>query len=332
MTQTLKWINPLLLITALFSSYCRAQSFPAASAPPPKFHSALDQTPPSGTNSSPQIAFTFDDFPAHGPLPPGETRLGIINKIIAALQAGDVPPTYGFLNAKLLADLPADASVLEAWRRAGFLLGNHAWSHMDLNKHSPAEFEADVERNESALTKWMKDADWHWFRYPYLSEGDTAEKRQMIRDYLAKRGYKIATVTISFGDYQWTEPYARCMAEGDEGSLKILKDGYIAAADETAAYERKVSHALYGRDVPYVLLMHIGAATADMLPRLIELYRSRGFQFISLEQAEKDEFYRSSMDPSLPPTPDSLEAMAKERNLTLPPRPTSTLPFATICK
>jgi peptidoglycan-N-acetylglucosamine deacetylase len=36
------------------------------------------------------------------------------------------------------------------------------------------------------------------------------------------------------------------------------------------------------------------------LPRLIALYKSRGFEFITLEEAEKDPVYASDIDPSLP--------------------------------
>jgi lysophospholipase L1-like esterase len=46
-----------------------------------------------------KIAMTFDDLPEHGPLPPGETRMEVISKIIAALRDAQLPPTYGFVNA-----------------------------------------------------------------------------------------------------------------------------------------------------------------------------------------------------------------------------------------
>jgi len=282
--------------------------------------------------SAPKLAFTFDDFPAHGPLPPGDTRLAIINKIIAALRDAKVPPTYGFLNGRLLQDQPDDVSVLKAWRDAGNPLGNHAWSHMNLNQHSVADFETDVERNESLLADWMKTGDWHWLRYPYLAEGDTPEKRTAIRQFLSQNGYKVAAVTMSFGDYQWSEPYARCLEKGDNTAVQSLKDGYLAAADQTITYTRSLSNSLYGHDIPYVLLMHIGAATADMLPRLIALYRARGFEFVSLAEAEKNDFYRESIDLSSPPTADSLEGVAYSRGMTPPPRATSSIPFATICK
>jgi len=177
------------------------------------------------------IAITFDDLPAHSALPPGETRLEVASKIIAALRDAHLPPTYGFVNGLRVEEQPADATVLQAWRAVGYPLGNHAWSHMNLNQHTLEEFEADVSRNEPLLSRWMnerddRDNDWHWFRFPFLAEGDTPEKKTGIRAYLAQRGCKVAAVTMSFGDYQWNEPYARCKAKGDEKAIALLEKSY----------------------------------------------------------------------------------------------------------
>ena len=42
-----------------------------------------------------------------------------------------------------------------------------------------------------------------------------------------------------------------------------------------------MAQALYGRDIPYVLLLHIGAFDA----RLLASYQSRGFRFVTLVEA-----------------------------------------------
>jgi lysophospholipase L1-like esterase len=267
-----------------------------------------------------KIAFTFDDLPAHGSLPKGATREEIAKKILAALQDAGVPPTYGFINGLALEREPGSDAVFRAWRAGGQPLGNHTWSHMNLGQHSLEEFEADVVRMEPVLRQHMNDEDWHWFRFPYLSEGGPPEKRNGMRAFLAQHGYRIAAVTMSFGDYQWTEPYARCRAKGDARAIDALKSSYLGAADETIGYSRGLSQKLYGRDIPYVLLMHIGGLDAEVLPQLLQLYRSRGFQFVTLAEAESDPFYRESLDPRLPAGPDTLEEKMAQRGFPLPAR------------
>ena len=72
---------------------------------------------------NPEVALTFDDLPAHGPLPNGLTREDIAKSIIKALQDAHSPPVYGFVNAKRLEEDPSTAQVLQLWRDAGFPVG-----------------------------------------------------------------------------------------------------------------------------------------------------------------------------------------------------------------
>jgi peptidoglycan-N-acetylglucosamine deacetylase len=83
---------------------------------------------------SQQLAITFDDLPAHGPLPAGDTRLQIAQSILGTIQREKLPPIYGFINAGQLTNDPSSASVLKAWTDAGQPLGNHTYEHVDLNE------------------------------------------------------------------------------------------------------------------------------------------------------------------------------------------------------
>lgn len=278
-----------------------------------------------------EIAFTWDDLPAHSALPPGETREDIAGRIISAMKQAGLPPAFGFVNGAAAQNEPLSAPVLHQWRDAGLPLGNHTWSHMNLNQHSLAEWEADVLRNEPLLQSLMGSQDWRWLRFPFLAEGDTPEKREGARRFLDQHHYKIAGVTMSFADYLYNEPYARCVAKNDTANIEKLETSYLAAANQTIDYTRSMSKALYGRDIPYVLLMHIGALDARMLPRLLQLYRDRAFRFIRLEDAEKNPFYRSDIELALPAGADTLEEGLKQRNLPLPHRPQPDLDLNAIC-
>jgi len=304
--------------------------------PSPAGYAAMADAVPLSLFSSPdpelKIAFTFDDLPVHGPLPPGESRMEVISKIISAIHAAGLPATYGFVNAAHLEGQPEHAAVLDAWRAAGNPLGNHTWSHINLDERPLDEVEQDTLRDEPVLEKLMKGADWHRFRYPYLAEGSTPEKESAFRDFLRQHGYKVAAVTMSFGDYLWNGPYARCRTKDDVAEVKKLEDSYLKAADESISYYRSMSHTLFGRDIAYVLLMHIGAFDAEMLPRLLELYRSKGFEFVSLSEAERDAFYRSSIDLSLPAQPDMLEQVMRARHLDLPTRTDFAPQLETACR
>ena len=268
-----------------------------------------------------EMAITVDDLPAHGDLPANTTRAEIAKKMIEAFKAKGVPGVYGFVNAKNIGangDTEKD-SVLKIWANSGFPLGNHTFSHIDLNTSTIQAFEDEIIANESVLQGLMGGGDWHWLRYPFLHEGDTLEKRHAIRKYLADHGYKVAQVTLDYGDYAWNNPYARCVAKQDTQSIEWLKSSYLQAAKDDIELDRKLSAQLFGRDIKYVLLMHIGALDSVMLPNLLDLFAKMGFHFVSLKEAQKDPAYQSDPDAALKFGGTLLEQLTEAKHLQYPP-------------
>lgn len=272
------------------------------------------------------IALTFDDLPAHGPLPPGDDRLAIAQRIIAALREAHAP-AYGFLNGGFGVDDPRSPEVLRAWQAAGLPLGNHTWSHLNLEAATAPAFLAEVDRNDPLLTQ---PGGQRWFRYPFLSEGSDPAKRDAVRAGLRQRGYRVAAVTMSFGDYAWNDAYARCTAKGDAAAITGLEASFLESARTEALRARSMAQAAEGRDVPYVLLMHLGAFDARMLPRLLKLYRDLSFRFGTLAAAERDPFYAAATDLRRPGPSPTLEAALRAKNLPVPP--SAPMPGAEVCR
>ena len=268
-----------------------------------------------------QLAITWDDLPAHSALPQGETRVEIGRKLIAAMKDAHLPSIYGFVNGIAIEREPASAPMLKDWRDAGFLLGNHTWSHMNLNTSSVADWEADLVKNEPVLQQYATSSDWHWLRYPFLAEGDTPEKRADTRKYLAAHGYKIAAVTMSFGDYMWNEPYAllRCKERHRFPHRRNSNPAIFKPPPRTltsaAPCFRKPSSATTS---PTSSSCTSAPSMLTCCRACSSFYRDKGFTFVTLQQAEKDPFYSGAIDPSLPDQPDSLEATMHARNLPLP--------------
>jgi peptidoglycan/xylan/chitin deacetylase (PgdA/CDA1 family) len=274
--------------------------------------------------AQPEIAITIDDLPVHRSYPPGLTPRRVGEQMTAALRAGGITGVYGFVNGVKVQDQPDTKRVLEEWRSAGMMLGNHGWSHRTLSEMSIAEFEQELLKNEPLLKRAAGSSDWRWFRYPFLDEGKDAVQRAAARKVLAKHGYRVAAVSMSFDDWKWTAPYARCSALHDDASIAELERMYLAAAEESIAVSRDASEKLFGRDIPYVLLMHVSAMSAHMMPRLLHLYRTAGFRFVTLQKAESDPVYRGYTDLRLP-APPSPQDIAKQKDVALA-RPTDYAP------
>ena len=278
------------------------------------------------------LAITFDDLPATGPDVSGETRIDVANKIIAALMAAHAPPIWGFVNGvSLTADSTADR-VLPAWRAAGFPLGNHTFSHIDLNAVPEAAFEGDVLRNEPILQAEMAGQTWRWLRFPYLSQGETPEKRAAARAFLRAHGYRIAAVTMDFDDFTFDPPYARCLAKGDRQAVARLEQAYLEAAANAADYSRLLSTSALGREIPYILLMHVGHIDAQVLPRLLAQYRAEGFTLVTLEEAMRDPFYGADFDLGSPAATDNLATAVAQHGRSIPPQKTDLRWLDGLCR
>lgn len=266
-----------------------------------------------------EVALTFDDLPSHGPLPPGMTRLELAKKIIATLEAAKAPQVYGFINAVKLEQVPEDRAVLEEWRAAGFLLGNHTYTHMSLTENTAEAFEKDIAANEPVLQSLMGKEDWHWFRYPFLWEGETLEKRNTVRAYLKDHGYRVAQVTLDFEDYAWNAPYARCVARNDQKSIDWLKSSYLDTAKHYIELDQQLSQMVFGRDIKHVFLLHLGGFQTVMLPQLLDLLKQKGFRFVTLPEAESDPAYQSNPNTGLKYGGTLLDQMIEAQHLKYPP-------------
>jgi peptidoglycan/xylan/chitin deacetylase (PgdA/CDA1 family) len=270
-----------------------------------------------------KIAITFDDLPLNGELPPGVTRVEIAKDAIAILKKWRVPPTYGFINAKRLEDDQDGADALKVWASAE-PAGNHTYSHLDLNQNTTEAFEREIAENEPALELLDPSGDWHWLRYPFLHEGDTLEKRNAVRDYLKAHGYKVAQVTMEWGDYFWNTAYARCAAKNDAKGKEWLRTSYLSTESAEIDHYRELSKIVFGRDINYVLLLHLGSFSSTILPEAFDLLKKKGFKFVTLQEAESDAAY--AIDPAQGALNGGtfLDQLMNARKLTYPSSSIST--------
>ncbi len=269
----------------------------------------------------PVVALTFDDLPAAGSLPPDTNRTKILTALAADLKANHLEGTYGFVNAVKLENDPDAQQALRVWLDAGMNIGSHTWSHLSLTANSAGDFEQEIAKNEPALETYGQGRDWRWFRYPFLWEGDTIEKRHAVRSYLAEHGYRVAQVTLDFEDYAWNDAYGRCVAKQDSASIDWLKQSYLETARAYIELGREEQIIAFGHEVPNVVLLHATAFTTLMLPQLLDQLRSDGFSFDTLGAVEKDPVYSQDPDAALKYGGTLPDQFMDARHLTYPPFP-----------
>jgi peptidoglycan-N-acetylglucosamine deacetylase len=282
--------------------------------PPPESMVKLDLDP------HPVVALTFDDLPAAGTLPVVMTRTMIADNLSSVLKVNGLEGTYGFVNAVKLQNDPDAQRALKAWVGAGMNVGSHTWSHISLTSNTAEAFETEVALNEPALQQYSAGRDWHSFRYPFLWEGDTLEKRRAVRGYLKDHGYRVAQVSLDFEDYAWNDAFARCVAKDQNpDGIAWLKQSYLESAEEYIRLGREEQLLALGHEIPNVLLLHETAFTTLMLPQLLDLLRNDGFRFVPLEEVEKDPVYALDPDAALKYGGTLPDQFMDSRGLKYPP-------------
>jgi peptidoglycan/xylan/chitin deacetylase (PgdA/CDA1 family) len=179
------------------------------------------------------------------------------------------------------------------WVDAGHELGNHTYSHRSLNRVPLDEFQADVVRGEPVTRALLqaKGRTLRYFRHPFLQVGLDLEKRRAFESFLRERGYTIAPVTIDNDEWIFAALYADARKRGDEAAAVRVADAYVAYMDGVFAFMEDLSRRVVGREMAQVLLVHANALNADHFSRIARLLESRGYRFITLEEALRDDAY-----------------------------------------
>jgi peptidoglycan/xylan/chitin deacetylase (PgdA/CDA1 family) len=248
-----------------------------------------------------RMAITVDDLPTHGPLPHGRTRADVHAKLVDAFARHGVPEVYGYVNGRGVLENADHRKALQVWLDAGNPLGNHTWSHPNMEEIGVDAYLADIDRNESVLAELTGDkqgASWRSFRYPYLRQGFDEESSRLVRQHLAQGGYQIAEVSIDFWDWDYQAPYVRCLEKKSESGVAALRRTYLERATEMLDWHRAAALQAFGRPIAHVLLLHGGVFTAEMIDELLDAYEARGVVWITLDDALADPVYR---DVPLPP-------------------------------
>jgi peptidoglycan/xylan/chitin deacetylase (PgdA/CDA1 family) len=249
------------------------------------------------------VAVTIDDLPAPGGSLVSNTVAGLREntvKLLAACRKAGVP-VVGFVNeAKLIvpgeteADRAEREAALKLWTDNGFELGNHTFTHGSMNRSTLEQFKKDVIDGEPVTRRLMeeKGGTLRYFRHPFLHVGTTLDVRRAFEAFLAERGYIIAPVTVDGKDYIYASVYATAVRKGDKEIAAKLAADYLRFTDEKFAFSEETATRLMGRDISHILLMHANSINADHFGALADVIKKRGYRFVTLEEALKDEVYK----------------------------------------
>lgn len=243
------------------------------------------------------VAVTFDDLPVVSARGTDVTlQWAVTQRLLASIKETGVPVT-GFVNEGKLgpygAPEPARVKLLEAWLAAGHDLGNHGFSHLDLETAPLAAYQDDVAKGEEVTRKLLEARGKRlvFFRHPYLHAGRTLETKKAFERWLSDAGYRVAPVTFDNSDWIFARAYDAILEDGKAEEKDRLVDAWIAYIGKKIAYWEEQSVTLLKRRPKQVLLLHANELNADTFPLVAGVLRTRGYSFVTLEEALRDPSY-----------------------------------------
>lgn len=240
------------------------------------------------------LAFTFDDGP-HTKATPLLSAAQRNEAILAALARHKVSAAL-FVTANNGAARPDGYALARAWGEAGHAIGNHTMSHPDLNSAAVSleHYQREVLACDgiiSTLPGYQK-----WFRFTFLREGNTPDKRDGMRAFLKAQGYRNAYVSLDTSDWRLDQKLVEVLGRDSKANLEPIKLAYLSHLRSRAQAYRTLSWQLQGRDIPQVLLLHHNLINALWLDDVIAMFREMGWTITTPALAFADPVYQLQPD------------------------------------
>lgn len=252
------------------------------------------------------LALTFDD----GLDPRTQPQAARWNEaLLQALAAAKVEAML--FPAGKIVDSPEGLALVKAWGMAGHAIGNHTYAHRNYGspRVSFVDFSADVMAADALLGElpgWTRR-----LRFPYLKEGESADKRDRMRDWMQLHGYEPAPVSIDTSDGYYNQRFLAWRASHPRQDAARFRQAYLNHLWNRAQYYDGLARRLLGRSPHHVMLLHANALNAEALPEVIAMFRARGWRFVPPAEAFADPLYRKPVD-TVPAGESVLWARAKK--------------------
>lgn len=248
------------------------------------------------------VAFTFDDGPQLRETP----RMDAAARNAAMLDALKRHHVQAALFVTLSrgADRPQGLALARAWGEAGQFVANHTVTHPDLNAATTRlqAYQDEIVACDSVVRTLPGYRP--WFRFTFLHEGDTPEKRDGMRSFLKERGMRNAYVTLDTSDWRLNAALEETLQARPDADIAPFRAAYLAHLRQRAEAYRDLSRRLFNRDIPQILLLHHSLINALFLDDAIRQFKEMGWTITDPETAYRDFVY--TLEPQRPAPGQSL--------------------------
>ena len=268
----------------------------------------LGSVPAIACRQTAQFSITMDDFNWQNAVK--LTAAERNNAILNTLDAHSHKAALFVIGRNIESD--EGKQLLTTWDKAGHMIGNHTYSHRNLNapEMNVEEYQQDVLRAEELLKEFPRFRK--YFRFPMLKEGDTVAKRDAMRSFFAEHNYRIGHVTIDNSDWLIDQRLTARLKKDPNADVKRYRDFYLDHIWARSEYYDSLARRVLGRPVKHTLLIHFNLLSGLFLGDLLAMYKAKGWRLIDAEEAFGDPVFAAK--PKVVPAGESIVwSLAKEK-------------------
>jgi hypothetical protein len=257
----------------------------------------------SGAEEQPSISITMDDVNWQAladPMAANALLLRVAKKFRVQ---------FGLFVIGRNAEGETGQAIVSSWKSAGHLIANHTYSHRPYGALTFEEFSADARKAEDILAPYLSKP--MLFRFPALKEGNTAEKRDRMREFLRAGGYRNGHVTIDASDWYFDARLRARLSKTPDFDATRFRRPYLDHLWNRARFYDGLSKEILGRSVPHTLLVHYNLLNSLFLADALGMFAQKGWRVIDAGAAYQDPVFQRN--PQTVPAGESLIwALAKE--------------------
>ncbi|MEO0345748.1 MAG: polysaccharide deacetylase family protein [Pseudomonadota bacterium] len=232
-----------------------------------------------------RITITFDDAPRSAGAFMSEAQRTTL--LIESLAAGGVAEALFFVTTGNLEKRgEAGAARLRRYTDAGHALANHSHVHASANRTDAEAFVADIAKAQRGLDGF--DSVVPLFRFPFLHEGNTRERRDAIRAGLAELSLENGYVTVDNYDYYLQFLFDEAVKAKRPIDLDAWRDVYVEVLMAAVGFYDGIAQRTLGRSPVHVILLHENDLAALFVDDLAAALRANGWEIVPATEAYDD--------------------------------------------
>lgn len=218
--------------------------------------------------------------------------------MIAKLQQYKIP-AIGFVNGSSVSDgsklYPVRANIVRLWRDAGFEVGVGGYNHIWFSKTDYTEYVANVAKNVTVVSPILaeKRLPVRYYSYPYLNTGKSDAEHQLFERWLGDQGLRSVKYTVDNSEWMYSFAYDIARNDNDLNTMKEIRAAFIDHMTQMLELYETYSGKMFGRDIAQTMVLTPSRLVTDSADELFGMIQRRGYTFVSMDEAQADEAYKT---------------------------------------